>query len=62
MHMETKIPVEVKDKALKIMKELREAKYDGVEINLRSFIKACRICAMGFDNAEGMVAEQIVKA
>ena len=59
--METKIPVEVKDKALKIMKDL-EAKYDGVEINLRSFIKACRICAMGFDNAEGMVAEQIIKA
>ena len=59
--METKIPVEVKDKALQIMKDL-EAKYDGVEINLRSFIKACRICAMGFDNAEGMVAEQIIKA
>ena len=59
--METKIPVEVKDKALKIMKDL-EAKYDGVEINLRSFIKACRICAMGFENCETMVAEQIVKA
>jgi hypothetical protein len=39
-----------------------EKKYDGVEINLRSFIKACRICAMGFENAEGMVAEQIIKA
>ena len=51
----------VKDKALKIMKDL-EAKYDGVEINLRSFIKACRICAMGFENCETMVAEQIVKA
>jgi len=59
--METKIPVEVKDKALKIMKSL-EAKYDGVEINLRSFIKACRICAMGFEDCESMVAEQIVKA
>ena len=59
--METKIPVEVKEKALKIMKDL-EAKYDGVEINLRSFIKACRICAMGFENCETMVAEQIVKA
>ena len=39
-----------------------EAKYDGVELNLRSFIKACRICAMGFENCETMVAEQIVKA
>ena len=59
--METKIPSEVKEKALEIMKSL-EKKYDGVEINLRSFIKACRICAMGFENAEGMVAEQIIKA
>ena len=59
--IETKIPNEVKDKALEIMKAL-EKKYDGVEINLRSFIKACRICAMGFENAEGMVAEQIIKA
>ena len=59
--IEKKIPNEVKDKALEIMKGL-EKKYDGVEINLRSFIKACRICAMGFENAEGMVAEQIIKA
>jgi hypothetical protein len=59
--IETKIPNEVKDKALEIMKSL-EKKYDGVEINLRSFIKACRICAMGFENVEGMVAEQIIKA
>ena len=59
--IEKKIPVEIKEKALHIMKSL-EKKYDGVEINLRSFIKACRICAMGFDNAEGMVAEQIIKA
>ena len=59
--IETKIPIEVKDTALEIMKGL-EKKYDGVEINLRSFIKACRICAMGFENAEGMVAEQIIKA
>jgi len=57
--IETKIPVEIKDKALRIMKEL-EKKYDGVEINLRSFIKACRICAMGFEDCESMVAEQIV--
>jgi hypothetical protein len=57
--IETKIPTEIKEKALRIMKEL-EKKYDGVEINLRSFIKACRICAMGFDDCESMVAEQIV--
>ena len=59
--METKIPNEVKEKALSIMKSL-EKKYEGVEINLRSFIKACRICAMGFEDCESMVAEQIVKA
>ena len=59
--METKIPNEVKDRALEIMKSL-EKKYEGVEINLRSFIKACRICAMGFEDCESMVAEQIVKA
>ena len=59
--METKIPSEVKEKALSIMKSL-EKKYEGVEINLRSFIKACRICAMGFEDCESMVAEQIVKA
>ena len=57
--MEVGIPVEIKDKALRIMKSL-EKKYDGVEINLRSFIKACRICAMGFEDCESMVAEQIV--
>ena len=60
-NMETKIPVEIKEKALQIMKDL-ESKYEGVEINLRSFIKACRICAMGFEECESMVAEQIVKA
>lgn len=59
--MEPKIPSEVKEKALSIMKSL-EKKYEGVEINLRSFIKACRICAMGFEDCESMVAEQIVKA
>ena len=59
--IEKKIPGEVKEKALNIMKSL-EAKYEGVEINLRSFIKACRICAMGFEDCASMVAEQIVKA
>ena len=59
--METKIPGEAKDKALEIMKNL-DKKFDGVEINLRSFIKAARICAMGFEDCESMVAEQIIKA
>tara|TARA_R100001440_G_scaffold54389_1_gene74203 strand:+ start:865 stop:1800 length:936 start_codon:yes stop_codon:yes gene_type:complete len=58
--IEKKIPAEVKEKALDIMKKL-EKKYDGVEINLRSFIKAARICAMGFEDCESMVAEQIIK-
>ena len=59
--METNIPANIKKKALRIMKELSK-KYEGVEINLRSFIKASRICAMGFANSEAMVAEQIIKA
>jgi hypothetical protein len=43
------------------MKDLH-GKYEGVAVNLRSFIKAARICAMGFDNPEMMVAEQIIGA
>ncbi len=58
--METRIPKPAKDKALAIMKKLAK-KYEGVEINLRSFIKAARICAMGFEDPEAMVAEQIIK-
>ena len=57
--METRIPAKAKDQALEIMKELHE-KYSGVEINLRSFIKAARICAMGFKDPTTMVAEQII--
>ncbi|MFZ9327994.1 MAG: AAA family ATPase, partial [Polynucleobacter sp.] len=59
--MERSIPLPAKQKALEIMKSL-DAKYAGIEVNLRSFIKAARICAMGFDNAEEMVAEQIIAA
>ncbi len=59
--MERGIPLAAKQKALEIMKSL-DAKYAGIEVNLRSFIKAARICAMGFDNAEEMVAEQIIAA
>jgi hypothetical protein len=57
--MESRIPGAAKAKALELMKELA-AEYDGVEINLRSFIKAARICAMGFENAKMMIAEQII--
>lgn len=59
--MESSIPMSAKETALEVMKSL-DSKYDGVEINLRSFIKAARICAMGFDNPEAMVAEQIIPA
>jgi len=58
--MENKIPVKAKQQAMTIMKELNE-KYDGISVNLRSFIKAARICAMGFENAKDMVAEQIIE-
>jgi hypothetical protein len=59
--MERSIPLPAKQRALEIMKSL-DGKYAGIEVNLRSFIKAARICAMGFDNAEEMVAEQIIAA
>ena len=58
--MENKIPAKAKQQAMTIMKELNE-KYDGISVNLRSFIKAARICAMGFENAKDMVAEQIIE-
>jgi len=59
--MERSIPLAAKEQALSIMKELH-AKYGGVDINLRSFIKAARICAMGFEDPTMMVAEQIIAA
>jgi hypothetical protein len=43
------------------MKELN-AEFSGLDVNLRSFIKAARICAMGFDNPKMMIAEQIIQA
>ena len=57
--MESRIPIAAKTQALEIMKQL-DAEYD-IEINLRSFIKACRIAAMGFDNPKMMIAEQICR-
>ena len=57
--MESKVSLKAKQEALALMKEL-DAEFD-IEINLRSFIKTCRIMAMGFDNVKMMVAEQICK-
>ena len=59
--MEPRIPIAAKQQALDIMKEL-DAKFGRVDINLRSFIKAARICAMGFEDPTMMVAEQIIAA
>ena len=59
--MEPSIPMAAKQQALDIMKEL-DKKYAGIDINLRSFIKAARICAMGFEDPTMMVAEQIIAA
>jgi len=57
--MQSRIPTAAKRQALELMKEL-DAEFDGLEINLRSFIKAARICAMGFENPKMMIAEQII--
>ena len=59
--MERRIPMAAKTQALELMKEL-EKEFAGVEVNLRSFIKAARICAMGFENPKMMIAEQIIPA
>ena len=57
--MENKIPMAAKKQALEIMRDLH-GKYEGIDINLRSFIKAARICAMGFEDPTSLVAEQII--
>jgi hypothetical protein len=59
--IEPAIKKEHKVQALEIMKSINE-KYDGVEINIRSLIKASRIIAMGFDNPMEAIAEQIITA
>lgn len=57
--MESRIPLAARQQALALMQEL-DTEFDGLEINLRSFIKAARICAMGFENPKMMIAEQII--
>lgn len=59
MKIEPKIKREHKESALLIMRNLH-TKYDGVEVNIRSLIKASRIVAMGFENPEVMIGEQII--
>jgi len=59
MKIEPKIKREHKESALLIMRNLH-SKYDGVEINIRSLIKASRIIAMGFEDPEVMIGEQII--
>ena len=59
--MESRIPLAAKEQALQLMKELN-VEFSGLDVNLRSFIKAARICAMGFDNPKMMIAEQIIEA
>jgi hypothetical protein len=57
--IEPSINKDSKVMALSIMK-LLHSKYNGVEVNIRSLIKAARICQMKFDNPEEMIAEQII--
>ena len=57
--IEPSIKKENKVMALSIMKKLH-MKYSGVEVNIRSLIKAARICQMKFDNPEEMICEQII--
>ena len=59
MKIEPKIKREHKESALLIMRNLH-SKYDGVDINIRSLIKASRIVAMGFEDPEVMIGEQII--
>jgi len=59
MKIEPKIKREHKESALLIMRNLH-SKYDGVEVNIRSLIKASRIVAMGFEDPEVMVGEQVI--
>lgn len=59
--MEINIPMAAKEQAFTIMRDLH-SKYEGVAVNLRSFIKAARICAMGFDDPTSMIANQIIGA
>jgi predicted GIY-YIG superfamily endonuclease len=59
--IEPSISNESKVMALDIMKDLY-SKYNNVEVNIRSLIKASRICQMKFDNPIEMIAEQIISS
>jgi hypothetical protein len=51
--------LKLKREALNALRSLNK-KYDNVQLNFRSLIKAIRIRQMGFKNWKNMVAEQIV--
>tara|TARA_R110002126_G_scaffold3844_4_gene21397 strand:+ start:760 stop:1659 length:900 start_codon:yes stop_codon:yes gene_type:complete len=57
--MEPKVPMSDKVAALKCLSQVYQ-KFEGVELNFRSLIKAIRIKRTGFDNWPQMVAEQCI--
>ena len=57
--MEVKVPMNIKLDALKALKQVNE-KFEGVELNFRSLIKAIRIRKADFPNWPQMIAEQCI--
>jgi hypothetical protein len=57
--METKVPMNIKMDALKALKQVN-SKFEGVELNFRSLIKAIRIRQTDFPNWPQMIAEQCI--
>ena len=57
--METKVPIALRQDALKALKQVNE-KFEGVELNFRSLIKAIRIRKADFPNWPQMIAEQCI--
>lgn len=57
--VEPNVQMNIKIDALKALKEAY-AKFDGVELNMRSLMKAIRIRKMNFENWQWMIAEQCI--
>lgn len=57
--MEPRVSMKEKQAALNCLKQVH-AKFEGVELNFRSLVKAIRIKQAGFDNWHMMVAEQCI--
>lgn len=55
--VEPKIKMEVKKEAFKCLKEVYQ-KFEGIDLNMRSLIKAIRIRARKYENWHMMIAEQ----